>query len=345
VGLEWVIDVSAHLAHGIRMSSTVSHMPSSTVIVNPEVAEALEAGHPVVALESTIITHGLPRPHNLSVAQDVERVVRDMGAIPATIAIMEGAIRVGLTPNELDLLAGSPSARKASVRDLGSILVSGGLGSTTVAATAHIAHSVGIEVFATGGLGGVHREAAQTWDESADLHALARLPIIVVCSGIKSILDVPATLERLETLGVGVCGYRTNSVPGFYLRDTGFPVDLRIDDAAQVADLHRIRQGVKDPAALVVLQPVALENELSRAEHDAAVASAMSLAAEQDVTGKDVTPFLLDYFHRSTAGRSLRTNIALIKDNARLAACIANALSRSASERRSQGPQDARNHP
>jgi pseudouridine-5'-phosphate glycosidase len=340
-----VIDVSAHLAHGIRMSSTVSLMSSSTVIINPEVAEALETGQPVVALESTIITHGLPQPHNLAVAHDVEQVVRDQGAIPATIALMEGSIRVGLNPGELDLLAGSSSVRKASVRDLGSILYSGGLGSTTVAATAHIAHMVGIEVFATGGLGGVHREATQTWDESADLYALARIPIIVVCSGIKSILDIPATLERLETLGVGVCGYRTNSVPGFYLRDTGFPLDLRLEEAAQIADLHRIRHDINDPGALIILQPVAIEEELPRSEHDAVVASALSQAVERDVTGKDVTPFLLDYFHRSTAGRSLSANIALIKDNAQLAACIANALSRNAFAHRAQSAHDAGNQP
>jgi pseudouridylate synthase len=336
-----VIDVSAHLAHAIRMSSTVSLMLSSTVIVNPEVAEALEAGQPVVALESTIITHGLPRPDNFAVAQDVERIVRDQGAVPATIAVMEGSIRVGLTTEELALLAGSSSAHKASLRDLGGILFSGGLGSTTVAATAHIAHAVGIEVFATGGLGGVHREAALSWDESADLHALARLPIIVVCSGIKSILDVSATLERLETLGVGICGFRTNSVPGFYLRDTGFPLDLRIDEAIQAANLHRLRHSVNDPAALIVFQPVSLQEELSRSEHDAVVASALSLGAEQGVTGKNVTPFLLDYFHRSTAGRSLRANIALIKDNARLAASIADALSRTAAGHGDHRPNDA----
>jgi pseudouridine-5'-phosphate glycosidase len=303
-------------------------MLTSRFIVHPEVAQALGSGHPVVALESTIVTHGLPRPQNLAVAQGVEQVVRDQGAIPATIAVLDGFIHVGLTSTELELIARSETASKATVRDLGGLLLSGGLGSTTVAATAHIAHAVGIEVFATGGLGGVHREAAQTWDESADLQALARLPIIVVCSGIKSILDVPATLERLETLGVGVCGFRTDSVPGFYLRDTGFPINLRMDDEAPIAQLHRLRREVDDPAALIVFQPVPKDAELSHVEHDAVLASALALATEQRVSGKDVTPFLLDYFHQTTAGRSVNANIALIMSNAGLAARVAGALSR-----------------
>lgn len=279
-----------------------------------------------MALESTIITHGLPRPDNLTVAASVEQTVQAAGAIPATIALLDGYVHVGLSSENLARLADSDDVKKCSVRDLGNVLLTGHMGSTTVAATAHIAHRVGIQVFATGGLGGVHREARESWDESADLQALARLPLVVVCSGVKSILDVPATLERLETLGVGLCGFRTDQVPGFYLRDSGHAVGFRLDSPEEIAALHLLRQQIKDPAALVVLRPVDAEFELSPNEHDHVLTNALAEATSQGITGKEVTPFLLEYFHRMTAGRSLAANIALIRANAGLAANIATAM-------------------
>lgn len=279
-----------------------------------------------MALESTIITHGLPRPDNLTVAASVEATVQAAGAIPATIALLDGYVHVGLSSENLTRLADSDDVKKCSVRDLGNVLLTGQMGSTTVAATAHIAHRVGIQVFATGGLGGVHREARETWDESADLQALARLPLVVACSGVKSILDVPATLERLETLGIGLCGFQTDQVPGFYLRDSGHPVGFRLDSPKEIAALHLLRRQINDPAALVVLRPVDAEFELSPNEHDLVLTNALTEATSHGITGKDVTPFLLEHFHRITAGRSLAANIALIRANAALAANIATAM-------------------
>ncbi len=222
-------------------------LPGSPVVIHPEVSEALEAGAPVVALESTIISHGLPRPDNLTVARQLEQVVRDGGATPATIAVVHGAVCVGLDAAQLETVANAPDVLKVGVRDIGTVVARGGNGATTVAATSHVARLAGIEIFATGGLGGVHREARDTWDESADLTTLAGIPITVVCAGIKSVLDVPATLERLETLNISLLGYRTNRFPGFYLTDSGYGLEFRVDSPAEVAAVMRARTSLASP--------------------------------------------------------------------------------------------------
>ena len=288
-----------------------------------EVQDARTEGRPIMALESTIITHGLPRPQNATIARAVEQRVRDAGATPATIAIVDGRIQVGLDPDELDRLASDEDARKASVRDIAVLAHLGRTGSTTVAATAHIARLAGIDVFATGGIGGVHRDAAQTWDESADLAALARISMIVVSSGIKSILDVGATLEKLETLGVGVCGYGAHKVPGFYLSELDYPLDVVIDNPQQAAALFRLRRTLGDPAALLVFQPVPTDQQMSVDLHDHVLAEGLQYVADRGISGKDVTPQLLSYFRTHTDGESLRVNTALILNNAALAAQIA----------------------
>ena len=224
--------------------------------VLPEVADALASGAPVVALESTIISHGLPRPDNLRIAREIEDEVRAAGAVPATIAVVDGVARIGLDDDALARVASDPSVVKVSVRDLASVAARGGIGATTVASTAHLAARAGISVFATGGLGGVHRGAVDTWDESADLTTLSRTPVLVVCAGVKSILDVAATLERLETLNIGVLGYRTDRFPGFYLRDSGYPLDWRVDSPAEVAAVLRARRELgTDRYGLVLVEP------------------------------------------------------------------------------------------
>lgn len=297
------------------------------VHVRVEVADALARGGPVVALESTIIAHGLPRPHNLKVAREIEAVVRDAGAVPATIAVLDGSVRVGLDDRALEAIARRDDVEKASIRDLGAVLASGRAAATTVASTAFVAARSGIHVFATGGLGGVHRRASETFDESADLTALAATPIVVVCAGVKSILDVGATLERLETLSVAVVGYGTDRFPGFYLADSGHRAPARCDSPRQVAAIHRARRALALPQALVVANPIARADELDRAIHDRVLAGALAAADARGVSGKDVTPFVLARFHRETGGASLRVNVALAKSNARLAAEVAVALS------------------
>jgi pseudouridylate synthase len=293
--------------------------------IAPEVAEAVAGGRPVVALESTLISHGLPRPRNLEVAHEVEAAVRDGGATPATIALVDGEPRVGLDADALEAIAGGGVA-KCGVRDLAVVAARGGHGATTVASTAWLAARAGISVFATGGLGGVHREARETWDESADLETLGRVGIAVVCSGVKSILDVGATLERLETLGVTVLGYGTDCFPGFYLHDSGFPAPWRVDTPAEVAAVLAARRRLgTDDRALVVANPLPVEEQLDQALHDSVLAGGLAAAAEAEISGKDVTPFLLDYFHRETGGVSLDANIRLVLRNARLAAEIAAA--------------------
>lgn len=284
-----------------------------------------------MALESTIISHGLPRPGNLDIAREIEQAVRDGGAVPATIAIVAGQPRVGLDDEELRVIAGSDDVVKASVRDLATIVARKGHGATTVASTAHLAALAGIAVFATGGLGGVHRQARESWDESADLGTLSRTPITVVCAGVKSILDVTATLERLETLNVGVLGYRTNAFPGFYLADSGHRLDWRVDSAAEVAAVMRARAelGV-DRIGLVVANPIPAADELDRQLHDRALAAGLTALSRGGVTGKHVTPFLLDFFHRETQGASLTANVRLVLNNARVAAEIAAAYAASA---------------
>jgi pseudouridylate synthase len=295
------------------------------VLVHPEVAEALAAGGPVVALESTIISHGLPRPDNLRVAREVEAAVRSGGAVPATIAIVDGVARIGLDDAALERVAGEDgvdSVVKVSVRDLATIAARSGMGATTVAATAHLAARAGISVFATGGLGGVHRGAVETWDESADLTTLSRTPILVVCAGVKSILDVGATLERLETLNIAVLGYRTDDFPGFYLRDSGHPLDWRVESPAEVATVLKQRSALgTDAYGLILANPI--DDELDRGLHDEALMTGLAAAESAGVRGKDVTPFLLDWFHRATHGASLTANVALVLSNARLAAEVA----------------------
>jgi pseudouridine-5'-phosphate glycosidase len=294
------------------------------VPVHPEVSDALAAGRPVVALESTIISHGLPRPDNLRVAREIEAAVRSGGAVPATIAIIGGEPHIGLDDAALRHIAESDTVVKVSVRDVAVLAARGGDGGTTVASTAHLAAAVGISVFATGGLGGVHREAR--WDESADLMTLSRTGVLVVCAGVKSILDVGATLERLESLNVGVIGYRTDRFPGFYLADSGHPVGWRVETPQQVAEVLRARRRLgTDSYGLVLANPIAPADEMDRAVHDRVLADALAAADAEGVRGKDVTPFLLDFFHRETHGASLSANIALVLSNARLAAEIAAA--------------------
>ncbi len=299
-------------------------MTHPALSVHPEVAEALKSGTPVVALESTIISHGLPSPRNVVVAAEIEQSVRDGGAVPATIAIINGVVKVGLSPDELSIL-GDPSSNvvKVSTRDLGPVLAAGGHGATTVSATSHIAHLAGIKYFATGGLGGVHRGAQETWDESADLVTLARTPITVTCAGVKSILDVGATLERLETLGVTVVGFGTDKFPGFYRADSGFEVTWRVDTVAQAAAIGRERDAISAPGAIIIAAPVSSADELDLDLHDRTLASGMAAADAAHIIGKDVTPFLLDWFHTQTNNQSLEVNVTLIRANAKLAAQIA----------------------
>jgi pseudouridylate synthase len=296
------------------------------VRVHGEVAEALAARGRVVALESTIIAHGLPRPDNLRVAGEIEAAVRRSGAVPATIAVLGGEVHVGLDGEQLARLAGSDDVAKCSVRDLPVVCARGGDGATTVAATAHLAARAGIGVFATGGLGGVHRDATQTFDESADLGTLACTPVCVVCAGVKSILDVGATLERLETLGVTVVGYRSDRLAGFYLTDSGHDVPWRVDSPAEVAAVLRARAEVGAPGAVVVSNPLAPDEQLDPELHARVLEEALAAAAEQDIAGKALTPFLLERFHTQTGGASLRVNTQLVVHNAALAGEIAVAL-------------------
>ena len=296
--------------------------PSPTT--SPEVGAALAEGRPVVALESTIISHGLPRPDNLRVAREVEAAVRAEGAVPATVAVVAGQVRIGLDDGELADVAAREDVAKVSVRDLAVVVARGGYGATTVAATAHLADRAGIRVFATGGLGGVHRGAATTYDESADLVTLARTGTTVVCAGVKSILDVPATLERLETLGVGVLGYGTGWFPGFYLSSSGEPLEHRVDTPEEVAAVMRARRALgTDTAALVVANPLPPDQQLDPALHDRVLRESLAAAAANGIHGKAATPYLLARFHRETAGASLRVNTTIILRNAALAARIA----------------------
>jgi pseudouridine-5'-phosphate glycosidase len=291
-----------------------------------EVRGAIADGAGVVALESTIIAHGLPRPRNLDVARELEAEVRAAGAVPATIALLDGEVHVGLEDWGLRRIAGHEVA-KLSVRDLPLAAARRGNGATTVASTAHLAARAGIRVFATGGLGGVHRDARESWDESADLLALARTPITVVAAGVKSILDVGATLERLETLGVAVAGWRTSRFPGFYLADGGFDLDWRVDEAEEVAAAMAAADELGVSSALLVANPIAADQQLDPAEHERVLAEGLELARARGVTGKAVTPFLLDHLHRATDGRSLEVNIAVARANAALAGAIASAWS------------------
>ena len=294
----------------------------SDLVFSPEVAAALASNSPIVALESTIISHGLPRPSNLNVAREVEAIVREHGATPATIAILDGVVHIGLTDEQLVAIANRDDISKASSRDLAILVASKKSAATTVAATAHLAAQAGIKVFATGGLGGVHRGADESFDESADLTALSKLDITVVCAGVKSILDVGATLERLETLAIGLVGYKTTAFPGFYLTDSGFVIEHRVDSAAEIATVIKARESVgTNSAALLVANPVM--KEMNRAKHDQILATGLAKADAAHITGKDVTPFLLEHFHTTSHGESLLVNIEIIKSNSALAADIA----------------------
>ena len=298
----------------------------------------------MVALESTILAHGLPAPSNRAAADAIEAAVRAHGAVPATVAVLDGRARVGLSGAELDRVCGDELA-KLSARDLGVAVALGRDGATTVAATAVLAHAVGIPLFATGGLGGVHRDARQTWDVSADLDALARTAVLVVCSGVKSILDVGATLEVLETSSVPVLGYRTDRFPGFYRRDSGFPVPWRVDSPDDVAAAWCAHRDLGPGSGMVLARPVPDRDELDGALHDRLLAEGLALVAERGITGKDVTPALLEHFHSASHGASLATNIALVRANARLAAQVAVALSCPTSEPTSEpspGPEASR---
>ncbi|MGV9941869.1 pseudouridine-5'-phosphate glycosidase [Streptomyces sp. NPDC003401] len=296
------------------------------LVVSEEVREAVEARRPVVALESTIIAHGLPRPRNLQVARELEALVRAEGAVPATIAVLDGRPHVGLDEEQVERVASEDGIRKLGHRDLPLAVASGASGATTVSATALLAALAGVRVFATGGLGGVHREWTVTQDESADLGLLARTRITVVCAGVKSILDVPATLQRLETLGVAVAGYGTDRFPGFYLSDSGHPVDWTLGSPAQVADVMRAQVDLGLPeSALVVANPVPEEEQLDPALHARVLAEALEACAAEGVTGQAVTPFLLDHLVRHTDGASLSANLAAVRGNVRLAGRIASA--------------------
>ncbi|AGL20214.1 pseudouridine-5'-phosphate glycosidase [Actinoplanes sp. N902-109] len=288
------------------------------------VTRARRDGLPVVALESTIISHGLPHPDNLRVAREIEQTVRDNGAVPATIGMLGGELVVGLTDAQIEHLAGADGVAKLSVRDLALGAATGADGATTVAATSAVAAAAGIGVFATGGLGGVHREANATFDESADLTTLARTPIVVVCAGVKSILDVGATLERLETLGVAVAGYGTRQFPGFFITDGGHQVDWQLDSPEQVAAVlaARAEHGV-GAGALVLGNPLPIDQQLDPELHDRTLADGLALLARDGISGKAVTPFLLAHFHSSTEGKSLDVNVQIILRNAALAAQIA----------------------
>ncbi|MEV6988771.1 pseudouridine-5'-phosphate glycosidase [Streptomyces sp. NPDC093228] len=295
-------------------------------MVSEEVREALAARRPVVALESTIIAHGLPRPRNLQVALELEDAVRQEGAVPATIAVLDGRAHVGLDKQQVERVANEDGIRKLGHRDLALAAATQASGATTVSATASLAALAGIRVFATGGLGGVHREWTVTQDESADLGLLARTRITVVCAGVKSILDVPATLQRLETLGVAVAGYRTDRFPGFYLSDSGHTVDWSLESPAQVAEVMRAQDTLRGPqSALVVANPVPREEQLDPSLHARVLADALQACEEAGITGQAVTPFLLDHLVRHTDGASLSANLAAVRGNVRLAARIAAA--------------------
>lgn len=292
--------------------------------VSDDVRAALEAGGPVVALESTIISHGLPRPDNLEAAREFEQIVRDAGATPATIAILDGVPHVGLDDDGVRRIADEDIA-KASVRDLPVLAALGRSGATTVAATAHLAAAAGIRVFATGGLGGVHQGAGETFDESADTTELGRTPVAVVCAGVKSILDIGATLERLETLSVPVVGLGTDVFPSFWLRESEHALDWRVDDPSDIARILRAQDELGQTAGLVVANPVPAEHAWDRAEHDRVVAEALAEAERGGIHGKAVTPFLLGRIVELSGGRSLAVNLDLVRSNIRVASAIATA--------------------
>lgn len=292
-----------------------------------EVQQALETGQPVVALESTIIAHGFPYPENYELGLELEQLLRDQGVVPATIAILDGRIRVGLTEEELHYIAKAGQIRKASLRDIPALLALGLDGATTVATTMQIAHWAGIKVFVTGGIGGVHRGAEDTFDISADLQALASYNVLVVCAGAKSVLDLPKTLEVLESQGTPVLGYQTEQFPAFYLRDSGLKVDYRMDDPAQIVQTFRYKEKLGIPGGIVVAAPIREEDELDRKQFQAWLDGILREVEEQGVKGKDVTPFILGRLHRISEGKTVKANIALVKNNLKLGAELAKCFS------------------
>jgi pseudouridine-5'-phosphate glycosidase len=296
--------------------------------IAPEVQATLTAGGAVVALESTIITHGMPHPQNIATAREVEAVVRENGAVPATIAIIEGRIKIGLSDAELDWLSTAKDVMKLSRADLPFAVASGRHGATTVAATMICAHRAGIRVFATGGIGGVHQGVEATMDISADLDELARTPVAVICAGAKAILDLPRTLEYLETRGVPVIGYRTDRFPAFWSRTSELPVPLRLDTPGAMADLIRTKEALGLEGGILVANPVPSADEIPASEMKTFIDAAVAEAKARGIVGKAVTPFLLSHLFEKTGGRSLATNIALVKNNAALAAQLAASLAR-----------------
>ncbi|TQK69920.1 MULTISPECIES: pseudouridine-5'-phosphate glycosidase [unclassified Nocardioides] len=301
--------------------------PHPLLSVAPEVAEALAAGGPVVALESTIISHGMPYPRNVEMAREVEQIVRDGGATPATIAVLDGVPRIGLSATELDVLASDPSVSKVSIRDLGYVAARRAHGATTVAATMRLAALAGIRVFVTGGLGGVHRGAESSMDISADLTEMSRTDVAIVSAGVKSLLDIGRTLEVLETLGVPVVAYRSDEFPSFFSRSSGYAAPMRLDEPEQVAAMMRAKWDLGLEGAVSVANPVPVEDEIPQAEIERTIQQALADADERGIRGKDITPYLLGRIVELSGGASLETNIALVRDNARLGAAIAVAYS------------------
>jgi pseudouridine-5'-phosphate glycosidase len=295
-------------------------------VVSADVAEALDEGRPVVALESTIISHGLPRPRNLEAALEFEQLLRSAGVTPATVAVLDGVPRIGLDDEGVRRIAADDMA-KASVRDLPILAAKGLSGATTVAATAYLAGKAGVRVFATGGLGGVHRGASESFDESADLSSLALSGVTVVSAGVKSVLDIPATLERLETLSVPVVGYRTTDFPSFWLSGSGHAIDWQVDDAAEIARVMRSQDELGHGQGIVVANPLPVDKQWDPEEHDRILGDAFEAAALAGVTGKAVTPFLLGFIVEASGGTSLEVNLDIARNNVRLAAEIAIAWS------------------
>ncbi len=296
---------------------------NNLLFIHEEVAAALADKKPVVALESTVISHGLPQPHNLETARGMEAAIREGGAVPATIAVFNGKLVVGTSAGELAFLAESKNVAKASRADLAAVVASGRPGATTVAATAFIAARAGIRVFATGGIGGVHRGVEETLDISADLTELARTPVAVVCAGAKAILDLPRTLEMLETLGVPVVGYGTSELPAFYSRESGLTLQCRVDSPQEAARLMATQWGLGLSAGIVFGNPPPEKSALSRHEVEALIEKALVSAAAEKIQGKRVTPFLLESMSKDSGGRTLEANVALLLNNARVAAQIA----------------------
>lgn len=298
----------------------------TAIAVAGEVRDAVAAGGPVVALESTIFTHGLPPPRNLEVAREAEKALRAAGVVPATVGVVDGVPTVGLTDAQIERLATDDAVVKVSIRDLPVAKAKRLGGGTTVAATSMLAHRAGVRVFATGGLGGVHHGASTTFDESADLVALAATPVVVVSAGVKSILDIAATLERLETLNIPVVGYRTTRFPGFYVTDSGHRLDHAVDGPEEAATVARARDELGLSSAVLVANPVPVADELDPAEHRRLIAEAWEAAERAGVVGHDITPFLLDHIQRATGGRSLEVNVAVYRNNVAVAGDIARAL-------------------